>query len=260
MSRSKVSFQLALPALLGVVALALWATASNAQDGQATYEKTCAACHAKAVGGAPRADDSAVWQTRLARNGYSGLFDSALRGKGAMPPKGGNAALSEDEVMSAVMHMLRLAASGAAVTISAPAAKATATAAKTPAIVSGNPTADSSSGKGRSVYQASCSACHATGAAGAPKLGDAAAWAPRVSSGIASLHNSALKGKGAMPAKGGNAGLADTDVKAAVEFMVAQSKGAAPVSVAAAKPDAKKTASAGDSESAETCGSQRGQR
>ena len=66
--------------------------------------------------------------------------------------------------------------------------------------------------------------CHAAGVAGAPKFGDKAAWAPRLKTGIDALYASALKGKGAMPAKGGNATLADADVKAAVDYMVAAAK------------------------------------
>jgi cytochrome c5 len=77
---------------------------------------------------------------------------------------------------------------------------------------------------GKSVYDASCQACHAAGVAGAPKLGDKAAWAPRLGAGAAALVTSAIKGKNAMPPKGGNASLSDDDVKAAVEYMVAQSK------------------------------------
>jgi cytochrome c5 len=56
---------------------------------------------------------------------------------------------------------------------------------------------------GEQVYAAQCSACHTSGAAGAPKLGDEAAWAPRLKTGYEALLNSALKGKGAMAAQGG---------------------------------------------------------
>src|SRR5206468_531125 len=77
---------------------------------------------------------------------------------------------------------------------------------------------------GKQVYKAACSACHQSGVAGAPKLGDKAAWAPHLTHGTAGLLQSALKGKGAMPPKGGNPSLSDDDVRAAVEFMVSQSK------------------------------------
>ena len=77
---------------------------------------------------------------------------------------------------------------------------------------------------GKAVYDATCAACHASGAAGAPKIGDKAAWGPRIVTGAAAMKTSALKGKGVMPAKGGNSTLSDADVIAAVEYMVSQSK------------------------------------
>ncbi len=78
--------------------------------------------------------------------------------------------------------------------------------------------------KGKLVYQASCAACHTSGLAGAPKLGDIAAWAPRVSAGTGPVYTNAIKGKGAMPPKGGNASLPDADLRAAVDFMLAQAR------------------------------------
>ncbi|HEX4942806.1 MAG TPA: c-type cytochrome [Usitatibacteraceae bacterium] len=77
---------------------------------------------------------------------------------------------------------------------------------------------------GKKVYDTTCMACHSTGVAGAPKLGDKAAWAPRIATGLDALYGSALKGKAAMPPKGGNAALPDADVKAAVDYMVGGSK------------------------------------
>jgi len=77
---------------------------------------------------------------------------------------------------------------------------------------------------GKTVFDTTCTACHSTGAAGAPKYGDKAAWAPRIAQGKAALYNSALHGKGAMPPKGGNAALPDDAVKAAVDYMAAAAK------------------------------------
>lgn len=77
---------------------------------------------------------------------------------------------------------------------------------------------------GKEIYDASCAACHASGAAGAPKTGDKGGWAPRIATGAKSLYASALKGKGVMPPKGGNASLSDADVTAAVDYLIAQSK------------------------------------
>ncbi|MDX1253478.1 MAG: cytochrome c5 family protein [Gammaproteobacteria bacterium] len=77
---------------------------------------------------------------------------------------------------------------------------------------------------GKAVYSSACAMCHATGAMGAPKTGDKARWAPLIKTGMDSLYNSTLKGKGTMPPKGGKADLSDADVKAAVDYMVTQSK------------------------------------
>ena len=77
---------------------------------------------------------------------------------------------------------------------------------------------------GKSVYEKSCKVCHEAGVAGAPKLGDKAAWAPRIAKGMDTLYTSSLKGtpKG-MPPKGTYSGP-DADVKAAVDFMVKASQ------------------------------------
>lgn len=77
---------------------------------------------------------------------------------------------------------------------------------------------------GQQVYQSACVVCHQAGVAGAPKFGDKAAWAPRIELGMESLYTSSLKGKGAMPPKGGQTALSDAEIKAAVDYMVAQSK------------------------------------
>lgn len=76
----------------------------------------------------------------------------------------------------------------------------------------------------KTTYDTACMACHAAGIAGAPKLGDKAAWAPRIKTGTDAMYASVLKGKGAMPPKGGNTALSDADVKAAVDYMLAAAK------------------------------------
>ena len=76
---------------------------------------------------------------------------------------------------------------------------------------------------GEQVYQTVCKTCHEAGLVGAPKLGDKAAWAPRIKQGIDSLYASALKGKNAMPPKGGNQNLADVEVERGVVYMANQS-------------------------------------
>lgn len=73
---------------------------------------------------------------------------------------------------------------------------------------------------GKDVYAAVCGACHDSGAAGAPKAGDKAAWGPRIGMGKDALYKSALEGKNAMPARGGNSSLPDAEVKAAVDHLI----------------------------------------
>ncbi len=96
------------------------------------------------------------------------------------------------------------------------AAKPAKTASKTAA------TPTKSGDNGSKVYSSACATCHDAGIAGSPKLGDKAAWVPRIAAG--KMYEVALKGKGGMPAKGGNPSLSDADVKAAVDYMVASSK------------------------------------
>ncbi|WP_292936113.1 c-type cytochrome [Noviherbaspirillum sp.] len=78
---------------------------------------------------------------------------------------------------------------------------------------------------GEAVFKAVCAACHATGAAGAPKVGDAGAWSARLGQGQSTLVDHALKGIRAMPAKGGNPDLDDVEVERAVVYMANQSGG-----------------------------------
>ena len=102
-------------------------------------------------------------------------------------------------------------------------------AAKTPQAPVKAPAAASTPARdGKQVYQTSCIACHAAGVAGAPKLGDKGQWAKRIAKGLDTLYAGAVNGiqspTGVMPAKGGNTALSDAEVKAAVDYMVAQSK------------------------------------
>lgn len=77
---------------------------------------------------------------------------------------------------------------------------------------------------GAEVYQSSCASCHAEGIAGAPKTGDKEFWGAKISAGPDLLVQNAINGIGAMPAKGGNPNLSDEEVRAAVEYMIEQSR------------------------------------
>ena len=106
----------------------------------------------------------------------------------------------------------------------APASVAPPPSAAEPAAVAPVPAPKPDLAHGQQIYRQSCAVCHDKGVAGAPKLGDSSAWAPRLTQGMDALYTTALRGKGAMPAKGGNPALADTDVKAAVDYLVAQAR------------------------------------
>ncbi|UTW45206.1 cytochrome c5 family protein [bacterium SCSIO 12696] len=73
---------------------------------------------------------------------------------------------------------------------------------------------------GEDIYQKSCFACHATGAAGAPKLGDAGAWAARIGQGLDTLVDHAWNGFKTMPAKGNCFDCSEEEIKAAVQYIV----------------------------------------
>jgi len=81
---------------------------------------------------------------------------------------------------------------------------------------------------GQQVYNAGCVACHGAGIAGAPRVGDKDAWTDRISAGLDTLVAHAIDGfqgsQGMMPAKGGNPSLSDEEVRAVVEYMVAESQ------------------------------------
>jgi cytochrome c5 len=185
--------------------------AAGPKSGEEIYKSVCSACHESGAAGSPKLGDKRAWASRL-KEGQKMLVETAIKGSGPMPPRGGSAGLSDLEVERAVVFMVNNSG-GKFIEPAAPAPVKTAAAAG----AAGKP-------DGKKIYDATCTACHASGAAGAPKAGDKAAWAPRLKGGANALYASALKGKGAMPAKGGNAALADADVKAAVDYLLGLAK------------------------------------
>lgn len=94
-------------------------------------------------------------------------------------------------------------------------------------VVAQGATAQASNGSARSgeeIYQAKCSTCHASGVAGAPKLGDAAAWEPRIGKGMATLYANSINGFLGMPPKGLCMDCSDAELKDAVDYMVENSQ------------------------------------
>lgn len=183
------------------------------KSGQEVYESACVACHGTGALDAPRFDNKADWASRLGQ-GFDTLVKHAIEGIRTMPPRGGAADLTDGEVARAVAYMANSAgANFKAAEAGAPAAPAAASA----------PTPDLA--KGKTVYQNACAMCHASGAAGAPKLGDKAAWTDRVAQGFPTLHDHAMNGIRGMPAKGGNPSLSEADIAGAVGYMVTESGG-----------------------------------
>lgn len=89
-----------------------------------------------------------------------------------------------------------------------------------PVVVEAAPIIEASVESGEQIVANSCALCHSTGMMQSPKLGDAAAWAPRIEQGIDVLYDHAINGFNMMPARGTNPSLSDDEVKAAVDHML----------------------------------------
>jgi cytochrome c5 len=211
--------------------------------GEEVFKAQCVACHGTGAAGAPKLGDVAAWAPRI-KTGFESLWNSALKGKGAMGPQSGGD-FNDVEVGRAVAYMTASAggkfaepaapaaagASPAAAASAAPAAAAPSpdvvaalAAANKPAAPAAAATAAApAAGAVPALYSQVCAACHTAGVAGAPKLGDKAAWAPRIKNGIDALTTSVIKGKGAMPPKGGST-ASDAYLKTLVQYMVNASK------------------------------------
>lgn len=197
------------------------ATAAGPRSGEDIYKSVCGACHASGAAGAPKFGDQGDWAARL-KQGQQTLLMSALKGKGAMPARGGGADLSDFEVERALVYMANQAGAKFKEPASPAPEKQAAAAPSQDKAAAAAPAAGKADGK--KIYETTCVACHAAGVAGAPKAGDKAAWAPRLKTGMNALYASALKGKNAMPPKGGNNALADAEVKAAVDYLTGLAK------------------------------------
>jgi len=216
------------------------------KTGEQVYAAQCVACHGSGAAGAPKLGDAAAWGPRV-KSSYDTLLTAALKGKGAMAAQGGGD-FSDVEIGRAVVYVANqgggkfdepkvaaaVAAAPAAATPTpaaaatpapAPASAAAAVATVPPAaiVVAAAAPATAKIDAAPALYAQACAVCHASGVANAPKLGDKAAWAPRLAAGVDGLTASAIKGKGAMPPKGGTA-APDAEIKAVVAYMVASAK------------------------------------
>lgn len=206
------------------------------KSGEEVVTAVCSACHGSGALGSPKIGDKSAWGPRI-KQGYETLIKHAIAGIRQMPARGGNPDLTDGEIANAVAYMANKG--GAKFTPPTPAkvetqtasaldkpstpAPATDSAAK-PASESSEPakTAANSAKSGEEVVKAVCFACHGVGAMGSPKIGDKAAWAPRIAQGYETLVQHAIKGIRMMPAKGGNPSLSDAEVAGAVAYMANQ--------------------------------------
>ncbi len=215
---------------------------AKVKTGEELFNAVCTACHSTGAAGAPKLGDANAWRPRAAQ-GVDGLLASAKAGKGAMPPKGGSS-YSDAELKRIIEFMLSkagllktsapAATTPASTAAPAPAAKSQPTeAASTMQNQNGamaaksDTSAAASTGDvvaGEATYKKICFACHDFGVANAPRLGNKAAWAPRIATGFDSLLNSAMHGKGAMPPKGGHAELTESDIKNVITYMISKAK------------------------------------
>ena len=209
---------------------------STLKTGEQVFAAQCTACHTAGLVGAPKLGDADAWGPRI-KTGYDALVHSSLAGKGQMGAQGGGD-YTDLEVGRAVVYMANKAgakfdepkppapgaASAAMATTAAAPAVAPATAAAVAAtpvskVAAAAPSKADAGGAVPALYTQLCQTCHAAAVAGAPKLGDKAAWAPRLAQGIDGLTASVIKGKGAMPPKGGSV-ASDAELETVVTYMV----------------------------------------
>ena len=193
-----------LGATAAMLAFSILATspAAGAQggglSGKQVVDAVCASCHAKGDKGAPKIGDSKAWSKR-ASQGLTSLTDHALKGIRDMPSHGGNPALSDLEIQRAITYMVNQSGGKWTDPIDRKAPPVERT--------------------GEQVVKAQCFKCHQAGTGGAPKIGDRDAWIPRLRNGLDVTVQSAIKGHGGMPARGGLPDLTDREVRNAIIYM-----------------------------------------
>ncbi len=201
------------------------ANEGGGRSGKEVVDAVCGACHKTGAAGAPKIGDKEAWKPRAAK-GIDALMQSAINGKGAMPPRGGGQE-TDAEIKKAITYMLDETGVEIAGGDSGGAEKGAAAPGKGEAKSDGGSEAKAGGGasagadlaRGKEVVQKTCAACHATGVAGAPKIGDKEAWKPRVDQGMDTLMQNAMNGKGAMPPKGGG-DYSKEEISDAVHYML----------------------------------------
>lgn len=210
----------ALSAFAVLTALSIFAGPAEAQrkerQGQEVVDAVCGACHRSGKDNAPRIGDANAWSAR-ASQGLTALTDHAVNGIRNMPAHGGNAGVSDIEIERAITYMVNQSGGHWVEPVGG----------ATPAVVRTS----------ESIVRAQCATCHESGQDGAPKIGDRAAWIPRLKRGLDPLVASAVHGHGPMPSRGGLSDLSDAEIRGAIVYMFSYGVPAAPAPVPAAATD-----------------------
>ncbi|MBS0349840.1 MAG: cytochrome c5 family protein [Proteobacteria bacterium] len=178
---------------------------SGTAEGKKIYDQYCTGCHSTGAGGAPKMGDPNAWLP-LVKQGRNVLYQNAIHGIDGMPPKGTCSTCSEQDIKNTVSYIIEQSTG--------------ANAAAAPA----QPAKQLTLEDGKQIYEQYCQACHNGAYPGAPKLGDKAAWAPLIKQGMDILILNTVNGIGNMPAKGSCAKCNTAQIKAAVKYMVNESK------------------------------------
>src|SRR5204863_5896385 len=195
---------------VGHVVIGETGPAKGTLAGDAVFGQVCKTCHEAGLAGAPKMGDKGAWGPRIAQ-GQSTVVQHAVAGfqgkTGVMPPKGGNADLTDTEVARGVVFM----ANKVGANWQEPAAAPSTPTAAAPPPAAAPPTQAGGGADGKKIYDSTCVACHGAGIAGAPKFGDKSAWTARIAEGNNTLYTHAIQGfqgkSGVMPPKGGNTTL-----------------------------------------------------
>jgi cytochrome c5 len=193
------------PFLVAVPAASAADSPARERSGKEVVDSLCISCHGSGVGGAPKIGDNKAWASR-AQKGLTALSKTAIAGIREMPAHGGNPRLTDTEIERAITYMVNQSGGHWI----EPTSRTTKAPDRT----------------GKEIVDAQCIKCHGTGAGGAPKIGDRAAWTPRVRQGLDSVVRSAIHGHGAMPPRGGMADLSDAEIRSAVVYMFNAGTGA----------------------------------
>lgn len=174
------------------------------EAGKKIYEQYCVGCHATGAGGAPKFGDATAWAP-LTKQGMDVLYHNAFHGIGGMPPKGTCATCSEQDIKNTVQYIVEQS-TGAHAAAPRQAPKQLTLA------------------DGKKIYEQYCQACHNGGYPGAPKVGDKTAWQPLIRKGMDVLILNSITGIGNMPPNGSCSKCSTAEIKAAVKYMVNESK------------------------------------